>query len=104
MDKIKKITEILSKIDLSKNRKLIKYLNVVKRKSKDVSNLSANKIEIEKSKLDLMKLDYNLGKYISNKNFNENISDFSYDEEYENLNNKINKLKSYIEEIKSKID
>ena len=62
MDKIKKITEILSKIDLSKNRKLIKYLNVVKRKSKDVSNLSANKIEIEKSKLDLMKLYYNLGK------------------------------------------
>ena len=104
MDKIKKISEILSKIDLSKNRKFIKYLNVVKRKSKDISNLSANKIEIEKSKLDLMKLYYSLGKYISNKNFNENISDFSYDEEYGKLNNKINKLKSYIEEIKSKID
>ena len=104
MDKIKKITKILSKIDLSTNRKFIKYLNVVKRKSKDVSNLSANKIEIEKSKLDLMKLYYNLGKYISNKNFNENISDFSYDEEYESLNSKINKLKLYIKEIKSKID
>ena len=104
LDKIEKITKILSKIDLSTNRKFIKYLNVVKRKSKDVSNLSANKIEIEKSKLDLMKLYYNLGKYISNKNFNENISDFSYDEEYESLNSKINKLKLYIKEIKSKID
>ena len=51
-----------------------------------------------------MKLYYNLGKYISNKNFNENISDFSYDEEYKSLNNKINKLKSYIKEIKSKIN
>ena len=47
---------------------------------------------------------YKLGKYISTKNYTENISDFSYDEEYMSINKKINKLKSYIKKIKSKID
>ena len=95
-----KITDYLSTINLSKNRIFIKYLNLLKKKSKNVSNISANKLEVEKLKLDLMKLYYSLGKYISKKNYNENISDFSYDEEYLSINKKINKLKSYIKKIK----
>ncbi|MAZ60675.1 MAG: hypothetical protein CMG50_00670 [Candidatus Marinimicrobia bacterium] len=95
-----KITDYLSTINLSKNRIFIKYLNLLKKKSKNVSNISANKLEIEKLKLDLMKLYYRLGKYISKKNYNENISDFSYDEEYLSINKKINKLKTYIKKIK----
>ncbi len=95
-----KITDYLSTINLSKNRIFIKYLNLLKKKSKSVSNISANKLEIEKLKLDLMKLYYRLGKYISKKNYNENISDFSYDEEYLSINKKINKLKTYIKKIK----
>lgn len=95
-----KITDYLSSINLSKNKIFIKYLNLLKKKSKNVSNISANKLEVEKLKLDLMKLYYRLGKYISKKNFNENISDFSYDEEYLSINKKINKLKSYIKKIK----
>ena len=91
-----KITNYLSSINLSKNKIFIKYLNLLKKKSKNVSNISANKLEVEKLKLDLMKLYYRLGKYISKKNYNENISDFSYDEEYLSINKKINKLKSYI--------
>tara|TARA_B100001094_G_scaffold287529_1_gene303148 strand:+ start:709 stop:1005 length:297 start_codon:yes stop_codon:yes gene_type:complete len=95
-----KITDYLSTINLSKNRIFIKYLNLLKKKSKNVSNISANKLEVEKLKLDLMKLYYRLGKYISKKNYNENISDFSYDEEYLSINKKINKLKTYIKKIK----
>ncbi len=95
-----KITDYLSSINLSKNKIFIKYLNLLKKKSKNVSNISANKLEVEKLKLDLMKLYYSLGKYISKKNYNENISDFSYDEEYLSINKKINKLKSYIKKIK----
>ncbi|MDB4859817.1 hypothetical protein OAH62_02965 [Candidatus Marinimicrobia bacterium] len=95
-----KITDYLSSINLSKNKIFIKYLNLLKKKSKNVSNISANKLEVEKLKLDLMKLYYRLGKYISKKNYNENISDFSYDEEYLSINKKINKLKSYIKKIK----
>lgn len=95
-----KITDYLSSINLSKNKIFIKYLNLLKKKSKNVSIISANKLEVEKLKLDLMKLYYRLGKYISKKNYNENISDFSYDEEYLSINKKINKLKSYIKKIK----
>ena len=95
-----KITDYLSSINLSKNKIFIKYLNLLKKKSKNISNISANKLEVEKLKLDLMKLYYRLGKYISKKNYNENISDFSYDEEYLSINKKINKLKSYIKKIK----
>ncbi len=95
-----KIIDYLSSINLSKNKIFIKYLNLLKKKSKNVSNISANKLEVEKLKLDLMKLYYSLGKYISKKNYNENISDFSYDEEYLSINKKINKLKSYIKKIK----
>ena len=95
-----KITDYLSSINLSKNKIFIKYLNLLKKKSKNVSNISANKLEVEKLKLDLMKLYYRLGKYISKKNYNENISDFSYDEEYLSINKKINKLKSFLKKIK----
>ena len=95
-----KIIDYLSSINLSKNKIFIKYLNLLKKKSKNVSNISANKLEVEKLKLDLMKLYYSLGKYISKKNYNENISDFSYDEEYLSINKKINKLKTYIKKIK----
>lgn len=96
MIKFNKIINYLSEIDLSKKRIFIRYLNLLKKKSINVSNLSSNKLELEKAKLDLMKLYYRLGKYVSKKNYNESISDFSYDEEYLNINNKINKLKSYI--------
>tara|TARA_B110000263_G_scaffold220560_1_gene208500 strand:- start:966 stop:1280 length:315 start_codon:yes stop_codon:yes gene_type:complete len=104
LSKINKIADYLSKVDLAKNRTFIKYLNLLKRKSRSISTLSANKLEIEKTKVDLLKMYYRLGKYVSTKNYTENISDFSYDEEYMSINKKINKLKSYIKKIKSKID
>ena len=104
MSKIDKIVGYLSKVDLEKNKTFIKYLNLLKRKSRKVSNLSSKKIEIEKTKLDLLKLYYKLGKYVSKKNYNEKISDFSYDDEYQSINKNINKLKLYIKNLESKID
>ena len=104
MSKIDKIVGYLSKVDLEKNKTFIKYLNLLKRKSRKVSNLSSKKIEIEKTKLDLLKLYYKLGKYVSKKNYNERISDFSYDDDYQSINKNINKLKLYIEKLESKID
>ena len=104
MSKIDKIVDYLSKVDLEKNKTFIKYFNLLKRKSRKVSNLSSKKIEIEKTKLDLLKLYYKLGKYVSRKNYNEKISDFSYDDEYQSINKNINKLKLYIEKLESRID
>ena len=104
MSKIDKIVGYLSKVDLEKNKTFIKYLNLLKRKSRKVSNLSSKKIEIEKTKLDLLKLYYKLGKYVSKKNYKEKISDFSYDDEYQSINKNINKLKLYIKNLESKID
>lgn len=104
MSKIDKIVDYLSKVDLEKNKTFIKYFNLLKRKSRKVSNLSSKKIEIEKTKLDLLKLYYKLGKYVSRKNYNEKISDFSYDDEYQSINKNINKLKLYIKNLESKID
>jgi predicted nucleic acid-binding Zn-ribbon protein len=104
LSKIDKIVDYLSKVDLEKNKTFIKYFNLLKRKSRKVSNLSSKKIEIEKTKLDLLKLYYKLGKYVSRKNYNEKISDFSYDDEYQSINKNINKLKLYIKNLESKID
>lgn len=104
MSKIDKIVGYLSKVDLEKNKTFIKYLNLLKRKSRKVSNLSSKKIEIEKTKLDLLKLYYKLGKYVSRKNYYEKISNFSYDDEYQSINKNISKLKLYIEKLESKID
>ena len=104
MSKIDKIVDYLSKVDLEKNKTFIKNFNLLKRKSRKVSNLSSKKIEIEKTKLDLLKLYYKLGKYVSKKNYNERISDFSYDDDYQSINKNINKLKLYIEKLESKID
>ena len=104
MSKIDKIVDYLSKVDLEKNKTFIKYFNLLKRKSRKVSNISSKKIEIEKTKLDLLKLYYKLGKYVSRKNYNEKISDFSYDDEYQSINKNINKLKLYIKNLESKID
>ena len=51
--------------------------------------------------MELAKKYYLLGKYISRKYYNENILDFSYDEEYKKMSKDIFKLKDYIKNIYS---
>ena len=53
-----------------------------------------------KIKLELTKKYYNLGNYIAKKYYNDKILDFSYDEEYKFMNEKIVSLKNYITKLK----
>ena len=97
LSKLNKILDHLS--HLSSNHNIADYVEKFKKNSKKVSDRGLNEIEISKCKVELTKKYYEIGKYISEKYYNKNVLDFSYDEEYILLNEKIVKLKQYIEKI-----
>ena len=97
-----KINQILNKLAEYNNKKIFTdYLSKIKKNGKILSNRSLNEIELNKCKMELAKKYYLLGKYISRKYYNENILDFSYDEEYKKMSKDIYKLKDYIKNIYS---
>ena len=59
------------------------------------------KIDIEISKIELRKKHYNLGRHIANKNINDYISDFTYEDEYNHLIQEIKSLELYIKNLKN---
>ena len=97
---LSKINQILNKIVEFNNKNNFKdYLRTVKKKSKILSNKSLNEIELNKCKMELAKKHYLLGKHVSTKYYNEQILDFSYDEEYKKMVKEIYQLKDYIKNI-----
>ena len=98
--KLNKIIDYLSKINLNQDKKISNYLDKIKNKGKSVTNKSIKELEIKKIKLELTKKYYNLGNYIANKYHSDKILDFSYDEEYKFMNEKIVSLKNYITKLK----
>ena len=97
--KLNKILDYLSKINLNQDKKISNYLDKIKDKGKSVTNKSIKELEIKKIKLELTKKYYNLGNYIAKKYYNDKILDFSYDEEYKFMNEKIVSLKNYITKL-----
>ena len=97
-----KINQILNKLaEYNNKKKFTDYFSKIKKNGKILSNRSLNEIELNKCKMELAKKYYLLGKYISGKYYNENVLDFSYDEEYKKMSKDIYKLKDYIKNIYS---
>ena len=97
MNKLDQILDNL--LNLSNKHKISDYVEKFKKNSKIVSDKGLNEIEINKCKVELAKTYYKIGKYVSEKYHLEKKTDYSYDEEYKQLNEKISKLKKYIEKL-----
>ena len=98
---------------------LEKYITIYSNKKKQfqivilqlINNLKPNifyfskniqiKIDIEISKVELKKKCYLLGKHISEKNIQEQIIDYTYDEKFKSLMNEIKVIYDYIKKLKN---
>ena len=89
---------------IQSNKKQINYyLKELRNKSNDVTEYSKIKIEIKKCSFELNQKYKVIGKYISEKYKNNNISDFTYDDKYKGLIEEIKNLKIYLEDLEKKI-
>jgi len=101
---LNKLLDQLSKVDLNSKKKISKYLSKVRYVGKTVKDKSIKELEIKKLRLELTKRQYDLGSYISQKHYSDKISDFSYDDEFKSMNEKIVSLIDYIDKIKEKCE
>tara|TARA_Y100000590_G_C15709021_1_gene1009671 strand:+ start:2076 stop:2384 length:309 start_codon:yes stop_codon:yes gene_type:complete len=84
------------------SKKISNYFNEKMIDFKSLLNKAMIQFEILKIKLELRKNYINLGKFIS-KNYNkENIVDFSYKDDFFNINHEINKSLRYIRKLENK--
>ena len=93
---------LLKKFDYYKETFLKKYDKVYKNSfdaTKEVFHKSKNRLEIEKTKLELKKSYYLLGKYIAKQHLSKGYSDFSLDQKFEELTGKIKKNIQYYRSI-----
>ena len=94
----------ISRIDISSfSKKINYYIDRIKFQKNRIIKTFTLRFEIFKTKLEL-KFDYiKLGKFIS-KNYNQdNIIDFSYQEDFFLLNQNIGRKERYIEKLKNNI-
>ena len=95
------LLQINEKIKINKSN-LNSYWNIVLLKSNKVISKSKYKIEIKKCELELKRKYQDLGIYITEKCNGEQNFDFTYDEKFNSLINKISNLKKYIDGFKKK--
>ena len=80
--------------------KLNDYLDDFKNKSSKILNLSKNKIELEKCKIELNSEYKTIGRYISKQYLEDGTTNFTYDKKYKIHIEKIKKLILYIKKLK----
>ena len=94
---------LLKKFDHYKEMVSKKYDKVYKDSfdaTKEVFHKSKNRLEAEKVKLELKKNYYLLGRYIAKQNLSKGYSDFSLDQKFEELTEKIKKNIQYYKNIR----
>ena len=84
--------------------KLNSFFKKLIKKSEKFTKKSKIKIEIEKNKIEKKKKLIDLGKFIHKSYKEEKIKDFSYKEQYLDLNNEVDKIESYIEKLRKNKD
>tara|TARA_Y100000996_G_C22271315_1_gene540124 strand:- start:221 stop:529 length:309 start_codon:yes stop_codon:yes gene_type:complete len=94
----------ISKIDTNNfSKKINFYINQFKFKKTEYLRLFVIKIKILRIKIDLKIEIFKLGKFISEKYYEENVVDFSYQEKFFVLNQSINRKKRYIQKLKNNV-
>ena len=89
---VKKISAFRKKISVKSNKLFKKAIF----KSEEYANKGINQIEIEKLKWKLKKTYSDLGQYIYKNNINNNVVDYSDDETFILLIDKINNIRNFI--------
>ena len=88
-----------------KNENYIKKINnffkKIINKSEKITKDGRLKIEIEKSKFEKKKKFMNLGRFIYNSFKKDNIVDFSYQDDFFKINDDIEKIDLYIDNLKA---
>ena len=101
MDKVidKIITDVSKKTKL-KQKKLFLYTKNIKTVSINYYDYFKLKLEMQKCKMELIFKYNEVGKYVSNRYLIDKTIDFTYDDKYKLLIEKIRNLSNYIEKLK----
>ena len=94
------VLDNLVKIKANLSPWIHRFLRVVSSKSEKITELSRNKIELEKARLDLKKKYAQLGVYVSSQHEVNNATDFSADIEYTKMLNELKNTKNFVNRIK----
>ena len=94
----------ISKLDTNNFSKKIRfYIKRFKFKKTQFLRLFFIKFRILRVSIDLKIEIFKLGKFISEKYYEENVVDFSYQEKFFVLNQSINRKKRYIQKLKNNV-
>ena len=83
-------------------RKIYIFFRLFKNNKNEISSTLYDKFEIEKSKLELKKQYLKLGRYVHKKKQNNNTYDFTYDDDYKEINAEIEKNINFINSLRIK--
>ena len=98
------LEKIISDINLKKSsykKQLQKYLQSFKGSSNNLLDSSKIKIEIKKIEFDIKNLQKKLGVYVSNQYMKNNAIDYTYDENFIQKVDEIQKLNNYLQSLKN---
>tara|TARA_B100000029_G_scaffold510043_1_gene600626 strand:- start:1669 stop:1989 length:321 start_codon:yes stop_codon:yes gene_type:complete len=105
MDSIleKFLSELDSKINIQQ-KKLKDHIKGFRAKGKTAIDIGKVKLEIKKVKYELNKEYKKVGKYVANNYIKKNVVDFTYDEKYNDMLEKIKKINIYISSLEKSIN
>ena len=101
------LEKILSDLDLQINiqqKKLKEHFKGFRKKGKTAIDIGKVKIEIKKIKYELNKEYKKVGEYVSDNYIKKNVVDFTYDEKYDAMLEKIKKINIYISSLEKSIN
>ena len=97
------ISDLDSKIN-DYQKKIKDHIKVFKNKSKSVIEIGKIKLEIKKVRYELKKDYQKIGKYVVANYIKKNVVDFTYDEKYSTMLEKIKKIYIYISSLEKSIN
>tara|TARA_Y100000590_G_C14935441_1_gene719212 strand:+ start:71 stop:391 length:321 start_codon:yes stop_codon:yes gene_type:complete len=105
MDSIleKFLSDLDSKINIQQ-KKIKEHIKGFRKKGKTVIDIGKVKLEIKKIKYELNKEFGQLGKYTSEHYLKNNVVDFTYDEKYHEMLDKIKKITIYLASLEKSIN
>ena len=105
MDRIleKFLSDLDSKINIQQ-KKLKEHIKGFRKKGKTVIDIGKVKLEIKKIKYELNKEYKKVGKYVAYNYIKKNVVDFTYDEKYDTMLEKIKKINIYISSLEKSIN
>jgi len=105
MDSIleKFLSDLDSKINIQQ-KKLKEHLEGFRKKGKTAIDIGKVKLEIKKIKYELNKEYKIVGEYVAYNYIKKNVVDFTYDEKYDTMLEKIKKINIYISSLEKSIN